>query len=299
MLGLRLPLLPYPRPQAAARGEQGPRAENQDNYLLIDGTGEAASLRDGREHRERLPHWPGDHWRLCIIDGMGGHQGGRAFAAEVTEALQREPFSAYSEQRRRDRLLAIHRRLYARHHRAPDSPGSTLIWVDIRPDGILHLLHVGDSRAWLWRAGEWRSLTRDHTEAEFLERDGDPPRQDAPAHTIVQALGYGSFGLLRDQDGDKPARAAADLRLDRASELPPARRDHADLRTLRLHRGDRLLLATDGLWSGGIEDPWLTWPQAAALTGDAAPDDALRQLLWQALEAGADDNLTAILCRID
>lgn len=298
MFGLRVPLFPYPHPQTAARSELGPRAENQDNFLLIDGAGEATSLQDGRERRERLPRWPKDHWRLCIIDGMGGHQGGRTFAAEVVEALRVEPFSPYSEHKRRERLLAIHRQLYERHHRSPDSPGSTLIWVDLRPDGILHLVHVGDSRAWLWRAGGWRLLTRDHTEVEFLKRDGDPLRHDAPAHAIVQALGYGSFGLLRDKDGDKPARAAADLRLDRARELPPERQDHADLLTLRLHRGDRLVLATDGLWSGGIADDWRAWPQADALMGDADPDDALRQLLWHALEAGADDNLSAVLCRL-
>ncbi|MBU0500069.1 MAG: protein phosphatase 2C domain-containing protein [Gammaproteobacteria bacterium] len=253
MLGLRLPLLTYPRAQAAARSEQGPRAENQDNYLLIDGSGEAAWLHDGRERRERLPHWPRDHWRLCVIDGMGGHQGGRAFAAEVADALRREPFSPRAEAQRRERLLALHQRLYDRHHSSPESPGSTLIWIDIRPDGTLHLLHVGDSRAWHWRDGIWQPLTQDHTEAEFLERDGDPPRDGAPEHAIAQALGYGSFGLLRDADGDKPARAAPGLRLDLARELPSEHQARADLRGLRLRRGDRLLLATDGIWSNGID----------------------------------------------
>lgn len=286
-----------PRPRAAARSEQGPRAENQDNYLLIQGDGQAETLRDGRPWRQRVKPWPRGCWRLCIVDGMGGHQGGKAFASEAIEELLAEPLAPRNPRKQRQRALALHQRLYDRHYTGPESPGGTLLWIDIRPGGRLQLLHIGDSRVWLRRDGAWRCLTHDHHEAEFLLRDGDPPRQDAPQQALVQALGFGSYGLLRDQDGDKPARASPTLRLDLPAELPEALRDHADLKTLQLRRGDQLLLASDGLWSGEAGDGWQTWLNAR--NDQNAPDalaDQARDLLWDALERGADDNLTAILC---
>jgi len=293
MYGLRLlPARFYPRPMAAARSMQGLREENQDNYLLIDGDGWAQSLRDDRPYRRRLTAWPKGHWRLCIFDGMGGHVGGKAFAADAVESLLAEPFAPRSASRRRERLYAIHQALYERHHQGPRSPGSTLIWVDIHPDGTLRLLNLGDSRAWLCRDERWKMLTHDHTEAEFLWRDGDPPREVVPSHVIAQALGFGSFGLMHDADGNKPLRLSSRLRLD----LPGEGRGHADLITLPLRRGDLLLLASDGLWSGDAGDEG---PEKLMVGMERdAPEDQVRNLLLAALERGADDNLTAILCRM-
>jgi serine/threonine protein phosphatase PrpC len=281
----------------AVRSERGQRGENQDNYLIIDRQGQAEHLRDGRPWRCQVKHWPRGCWRLCLVDGMGGHQGGKAFAAEAIEQLLAEPLAPRNPCRHRQRMWALHERLHARHYRGPESPGSTLLWADIRPSGRLRLLHLGDSRAWLRRNGEWQRLTHDHNEAEFLLRDGDPMRLDAPERSMVQALGYGSYGLLRDQDGDKPACASERLRIDLESELPEELQHHADLKTLQLHRGDRLLLASDGLWSGEAGEGWQAWLDAHAENGqDSAIGDQVRNLLWDALERGADDNLTAILC---
>ncbi len=296
MFGLRLLPFPYPRPRAAARSYQGAREENQDNYLIVDGAGRATFLVAGREHRRQLSYWPRDHWRFCVLDGMGGHRDGGVFVDAALQALLQEPFGPRRAARRRNRLYAIHQALYQRYHLGPDSPGCTLVWADLRPDGTLHLLNLGDSRAWLWRDRAWRLLTRDHTEAEFLQRDGDPPRGDAPERAISQALGFGSFGLLRDPRGHKPPRASGQLRLDLPGELPADRRQHADLVTLRLQRGDRLLLASDGLWSGGIGDTWQEWIQGPGSGQRNNLEDQVRDLLLRAQDAGADDNLTAVLC---
>lgn len=283
----------HPVPEAAARSETGPRPENQDNYLIIRGDGEAEYLADGRTYRKPIPRWPRNHWRLCLMDGMGGHANGREFAASAAEALLDEPFGPRALGERRERLEALHRGLHARWHGGPESPGSTLIWIDIRPNGLAHLAQVGDSRAFLLRDGVWQALTHDHSPMEFRWRDGDPPEgKQAAGHAITQALGYGSFGLMRDPSGGKPAAYSERLRLDLADDLPPDKREHADLRTVQLHRGDCLLLASDGLWSGGEKEPWRRFQPEGKL------HERLRELLWDALRKGADDNLTALACRM-
>ena len=53
--------------------------------------------------------------------------------------------------------------------------------------------HVGDSRAYLWRDGELRLLTSDHSLVEELRRQGrisDEQAQDHPQRSIItRALG--------------------------------------------------------------------------------------------------------------
>lgn len=282
-------------PEAAARSEMGPRQENQDNYLIIRGNGEAEYLRDGGAYRQRLDRWPTNHWRLCLVDGMGGHEGGRAFAASAVETLLAEPFGPRALSARREQLQAVHAGLHGRWHQGPESPGGTLTWIDVQPNGAAYLAQVGDSRAFLWREGDWQPLTHDHSPEEFAWRDGDAIETDrAPEHAITQALGYGSFGVVRDGQGVKQVSYSPLLRLDLAEDLPREKRDHADLKQLRLKRGDGLLLASDGLWSGEDKEAWRQFqPQ-----GRGRLHERLRELLWGALRGGASDNLTAVVCLI-
>src|SRR5690606_5893401 len=49
--------------------------------------------------------------------------------------------------------------------------GTTLVACLVR-DGVLHVAHVGDSRAYLLRAGELHRLTRDHSIGQALHDSG-------------------------------------------------------------------------------------------------------------------------------
>ena len=49
------------------------RRENQDNYLVIDGQGQAVFLWREQETRLQLLNWPPGHQRVAVLDGMGGH----------------------------------------------------------------------------------------------------------------------------------------------------------------------------------------------------------------------------------
>jgi protein phosphatase len=128
----------------------------------------------------------------------------------------------------------------------------------------LFLIHVGDSRAYLWRGGEMKQLTRDHTVAQALADAGqirpEEVRTHARRNTLTNYLG-GHSGKIQ-----------------------------ADVRWTRLEDGDRLLLCSDGL-NDMVDD-------AGILEALNRREDSKRTteiLLDKALQAGGKDNITIVL----
>ena len=132
----------------------------------------------------------------------------------------------------------------------------------------LFIIHLGDSRAYLFREGELRQLTRDHTYAQAMADAGyiahDEVRRHARRHTLTNYIG-GRHGKVK-----------------------------ADLRWLRLADGDRLLLCTDGL-SDMVDDRSI----ARILREHERSQDAAQTLLDEAVERGGKDNVTVVLARYE
>jgi protein phosphatase len=131
---------------------------------------------------------------------------------------------------------------------------------------FLFVVHVGDSRAYLYRGKELKQLTRDHTFAEEMMERGVIDCEMASKHRLRHVL----------------TRALGDTDVQGTPGL----------RHLQLEDGDRLLLCTDGL-TDMITD------QQIALTLESAEtcELACRRLLDQALEAGGKDNITVAIAR--
>jgi protein phosphatase len=129
----------------------------------------------------------------------------------------------------------------------------------------LFLVHVGDSRAYLCRAGILTQLTRDDTLAQSLVDDGEMTQEEATTsrfrHMLTQSLGGG------------------------ASDI------EAQMHHLKLADGDRLLLCTDGL-TEMVEDATIS----AVLQTSADAAATCRRLVDLALEAGGKDNVTVVVC---
>src|SRR5476649_1583420 len=68
-----------------------PRRENQDNFLLIDGSGNAVYLSQQAPLRCRVANWPDGHVRAAVLDGMGGHGHGREAAEAAVLGLLQVP----------------------------------------------------------------------------------------------------------------------------------------------------------------------------------------------------------------
>lgn len=125
------------------------------------------------------------------------------------------------------------------------------------------LVHVGDSRAYLLRAGKLMQLTQDHTLLARLQAIDHPLLHD-PAFSVPRNYLYRSLGHEDEADLD-----AIDL------TLAP---------------GDRLLFCSDGLWDE-VDEATLLQIFAAAAT----PRECAERLVAAADAAGGHDNSTALV----
>jgi PPM family protein phosphatase len=205
---------------------------------------------------------------FAVADGMGGAQAG-----EVASRIAAESFSAAE---RGDgspegylRSIAIDANTRINDLAAEDESrsgmGTTFTAALVEGDDV-SLAHVGDSRAYLFRDGDLRLLTSDHSLVEELLRQGK---------------------LTKEQAEDHPQRSI----ITRA--LGPEREVEVDTMTYRAKDGDVYLLCSDGLTTM-IKDDMI-----AAILGRAPSlDQAARELVEQANAAGGRDNITVVLFRV-
>lgn len=251
--------------------ERGGREENEDNYLVC-AEGEAR-FRSGP--REAIEAAVGKGALVAVADGMGGHAHGDLASEAAVQALvrfYRKGRSADPEAALHGFVLRAHRRLHnklAEH--GPVNSGTTLTAAWILGDHA-YWVHVGDSRLYHYRDGALRRLTRDHTRKEFAARDGREYLSDRDY--LVQSFVFGSRGLGHDED----------LRIDAGT----------DTGAVKLAVGDRLLLCTDGV-TGVVPDHRLR----DALMDAPEPGACASWLVDRAMAKGTDDNVTAIVVRVD
>ncbi|MDI7278161.1 MAG: SpoIIE family protein phosphatase, partial [Anaerolineae bacterium] len=144
----------------------------------------------------------------------------------------------------------------------PRRPGATVAAAWLR-GGQAHLAHMGDSRIYLYRQGRLSQQTEDHSVVALLLRSGEITPEEARRH---------------------PARHQITRHVGMEGEV------YADVRTIQLEPGDRLLLCTDGL-TGPLDDERV----AALLAEHGDPEAACRALVAAANAAGGADNITALV----
>lgn len=239
------PIESYPQCQLIPASDRGPREENQDNYLIINTQGQCEYLLNENKYHHTLEDWPKGHIRLAIADGMGGHNNGRQAAEAVVLALLKLDFQTKPEAFRKA-LFNIHNKLFSQFHQGARTPGSTLVIADIDPKGNAVIANIGDSRAYLYRDNKWQLITTDHSEAEFAYRDNEISEEiykrslQHNTNRIVQAMIFGSSGIIANQAGIKQKQHIQELRIELGK----------DIFKQQIKLGDILMLASDGLWSG-------------------------------------------------
>jgi len=149
---------------------------------------------------------------------------------------------------------------------AIDDAGCTLTLAAV-VGRTLHLAHLGDSRAYLWRHSQLRQLTYDHSGAAALVAAGLITAEEARTHPVAHQL-YRYLG------GNTQAAQPV------ITQEP-------------LEDGDLLLLCSDGLW-GEIDDAQI----AGILIGAADLPTVAAALVDAANAAGGEDNITVVLARI-
>lgn len=294
--------------QCVAYSIQGCRDANEDNYLIIQNhieQSQAHCLHKGEPFVTPLSKWRLDKLRVAVADGMGGHLNGQEASESLIRYLLQAP-AAESVSQLAAHIKTIHKRLLENFSgTGKNRPGSTLIMADIDVlTGLAVIANVGDSRAYLLRGGRLHQLNHDHSYCEFAWRDGDSKDNDYfsnrqnPDHHLSQAMGFGSYGIIRSADGSRPYQYNPNLRLDFKDdgqtwqpEWDTNKAQHRDVFLLQLLEDDVLLLASDGLWSTGMNSAWT--PEMTLPLTDVA---ALEKLAQTALANGSQDNITLVMC---
>ena len=258
------------------------RRGNEDNFLILDlTTAQNLTGSDLAEPPQEMRRFElGEKGLVLVVsDGMGGALAGdvasRMAVESVREMMTGDNPEETGEVEEGTPLIEILRNatVYANlaiHHRSQEDSrcsgmGATFTGAAVK-DGILDLVQVGDSRAYVIRGKQIRLATKDQSLVQQLVDVGQISEEEAETHmfrnVILQALGA---------QGD----------------VTPV--------TCRLHlkRGDLLLLCSDGL-SGKLraEDIQRIMSEAQ---GDLAA--ACEALVDEANNRGGEDNITVVLAR--
>jgi serine/threonine protein phosphatase PrpC len=205
-----------------------------------------------------------------VADGMGGHAGGDvASAATVLDMihLDHDDYDGDAGTVLADEIQTANSLLSELVHMNPKLAGmGTTVTALLLAEGKLHFAHIGDSRAYRLRDGEFEQVSVDHTFVQRLIDEGRLRPEEAETHPHKNVL----MRVLGD--------------VDASPEL--------DLDTLAVRAGERWLLCSDGLnyVAGHVVERTV---RETKDLGECA--DLLIELT---LEAGAPDNVTVVVLDI-
>ncbi|WP_338872901.1 Stp1/IreP family PP2C-type Ser/Thr phosphatase [Spirosoma sp. SC4-14] len=204
---------------------------------------------------------------LLVADGMGGHLAGEVASQMAAEIVNRE-YVAHRDTIEKSLMRAFqvaNRQIFdeAQQHDAFRGMGTTCTVIVVH-EQQLYFAHIGDSRAYLFKAGQLVQLTEDHTYIQELLRNGEITPEAAANHpnrnVLTQAMG-----------------TKATVQIDVGRCLLP------------FDMGDRLLLCSDGLYEYCTETDLIQ-----LLSLENLPDVA-DKLIEMAKTRGGHDNITVVL----
>ena len=221
-----------------------------------------------------------------VADGMGGHQAGdvaskmatqiiaeffeSAALEEVTWPFSFDPSLSEEENRLVTGIRLANRNICELGNSSSDHQGmgTTIVASLFSPRRArIYIAHVGDSRAYRIRSGTIEQVTRDHSLVnDYLAAMPDmseEQRSELPKNVITRALG------MQDQVA-------------------------VDVGSFDAQPGDVYLLCSDGL-SGMVDDDEL----CRIVSGSPDLTVACQRLINTANEHGGEDNVTAVLVRLE
>lgn len=218
--------------------------------------------------------------RLGILaDGMGGYNAGEIASgmattfikSELSRWLAQAGRSANGREVRRALEICVENANRSIFNAANSNPqytgmGTTLV-VGIFQDERLTLGHIGDSRCYRLRAGEFTQITRDHSLLqEQIDAGLITPEQAATSmnkNLVTRALGVEDAVLL-------------------------------EVNEHKVEAGDLYLMCSDGL-SDMVDDPGI----AELLAAEGSLEAKAKQLIDKANANGGRDNISVLLAKAE
>jgi len=208
---------------------------------------------------------------FVVADGMGGHNAGEVASALAIDSMKRAAAGGFSSQ---ESVVAGVNAANAAIHAASGGQsdqrgmGTTLAAVIPLPahgdePQRMVVTNVGDSRVYLWRAGELKQVSVDHSYVQELLSEGLVTAEEARVHPrrniVTRALGI---------EGDV----------------------NADVWVVPMLVGDRYVVCSDGLVDE-VDDAEL----AGIVGGNHSAQTVAQQLVDAANSNGGRDNITVVV----
>ncbi len=208
---------------------------------------------------------------FVVADGMGGHNAGEVASALAIDSMKRAAVGGFSSQ---ESVVAGVNAANAAIHAASGGQsdqrgmGTTLAAVIPLPahgdePQRMVVTNVGDSRVYLWRAGELKQVSVDHSYVQELLSEGLVTAEEARVHPrrniVTRALGI---------EGDV----------------------NADVWVVPMLVGDRYVVCSDGLVDE-VDDAEL----AGIVGGNHSAQTVAQQLVDAANSNGGRDNITVVV----
>lgn len=201
----------------------------------------------------------------AIFDGMGGESNGKQASklsaylfAQWINRLKKDPGEA------REYIDAANKLICAEINQNGGRMGSTAAIVSISKRHI-HACNLGDSRVYLFRGGELRQLSQDHTEAQIMLRMNLLSPEEALTHPARNRLTQ-HLGVFESELAVEPY--CTEMGWD---------------------YGDKILVCSDGL-TDMVSDEEIK----RLFTESVEISDAVQKMGSEALKAGGMDNVTLI-----
>lgn len=223
-----------------------------------------------------------------VADGVGGHAGGDVASAAVTHALTASlatrDVRRLDEPALRELLAVANAELATQTRHDPELRGLATTFTGLfagaparvpagapgrgATGGVVRVLHVGDSRAYLLRDGRAERVSHDDSYVQLLVDSGALDEAEAWHHPQRNLILGSLTGSARD--GERVTVVERDART-----------------------GDRWLLCSDGLTD------YVPEPDVVALLGsDEDPEVVADRLVAAAMAVDVRDNVTVVVCDV-
>lgn len=214
------------------------------------------------------------HNIYVVADGMGGCNAGEVASSSAIEAFL-DYFKQEKEHAGSEEILdlmtgavaAANEAVYRKSNSAREfaEMGTTLVAAVIREEKLF-IVHVGDSRAYLYRKKMLKPLTTDHSYVMELVKMGSITKEEAAEHPKRNIITR-AVGIKQDVQADTMIR--------------------------QVKKGDLLLLCSDGL-SGMLKEEEI----AKILDKRCSLDRKAAVLVDEANKHGGYDNISLVLVEI-
>ena len=234
------------------------------------------NYRENNEDSIEVKQFP--DMTLCIVaDGMGGQAAGEIASKRAIEVVPRELRKNLVAGGGEDQVKQVVRKAVVQANdeiitmgtldRDLKNMGTTIVMALWRKGRELYVANLGDSRAYMVRAGQIEQLTIDHSLAWALVENKTISPAEAKEHRFKNVL----WKYLGSKEiGDGP-----------------------EVKPIILEKGDKFLLCSDGLTGPVPDEKLLEFIQAHPNVQECA--DGLGQL---ALDMGSRDNVSCIVMEV-